>query len=164
MRPRFTYTKQKPETMYFYNTAPVYSLNLKDGTSKEKKKIKVRTAVTVLGKAIPREDTDYQDYYYKIKTSSGETYYAKTETLNSVKPAPFNTNYKSNKGYKKMSEKYQKKVDKIMRNFVISYDEMGYVWNMIGSDTIIEWMDYGYSWEHIAETAECVTTPHEMGS
>ena len=59
-----------------------------------------------------------------------------------------------------MSEKYQKKVDKIMRNFIITYDEMGYVWNMIGPDTIIEWMDYGDSWEQIVRSAERVTGDH----
>ena len=99
--PRYTYKKQKPQTMYFYNTAYTYSLNLRTASKKWEKKIKVRTKVTVLGKAIPNEATGYHDYYYKIKTSDGNIYYVKTEVLNSNKPAPFNTDYKNNKGYKK---------------------------------------------------------------
>lgn len=161
MSPRYIYKKQEPQTMYFYNTAYVYSINCKTGSRKVKKKIKVRTAVTVLGTVSPSEAWDGYDYY-KIKNSAGNIYYVSTGVLDPNKPAPFNTDYKKTKRYKKISEKYQKKVDKIMSNYVITFDDLLYVSSLIGADTLIEWVNEGDSWEDIVSSAEWATTPHQL--
>ena len=157
--PRYIFEKQEPQTAYFYNTAYVYSLNLRNGMTEEEKKIKVRTKVTVLGTAIS-QDSRFTNTYYKIKTAAGNIYYVKIEMLGIDKPAPFNTDYKNHARYSKITKKYQKNVDKIMSNYVITFDDLLYVSSLIGADTLIEWTNDGLSWESIVSSAERVTGDH----
>ena len=98
----------------------------------EEEKIEVRTKVTVLGTAIS-QDSRFSDTYYK-----------------------------NHAHYKKITKKYQKKVDKIMSNYVIAFADFLYVSSLIGADTLIEWTNDGLSWESIVNSAEIVTTPRPL--
>ena len=68
------------------------------------------------------------------------------------------SNYKEDSRYKKLPAALKKRADKVMNKYPnIKYQEFLDVTDMIGIDTLEEWMADGYSWGQIVKSAERVT-------
>lgn len=68
------------------------------------------------------------------------------------------SNYKEDSRYKKLPAALKKRADKVMNKFPsITYQEFLDVTDMVGIDTLEEWMADGFAWDEIVETAEKVT-------
>ena len=62
--------------------------------------------------------------------------------------------YKEYPGYKKLSTKEKKTVEKIMNKYDITYEELAVPWRLVGLDTVTEWANDGVTWDRIVAMAE----------
>ena len=70
------------------------------------------------------------------------------------------SNYKEYPGYKKLSTKDKKTVEKIMNKYDITYEELAVPWRLVGLDTVTEWANDGATWDSIVKMAERATGDH----
>lgn len=174
-----TSTKTKETTVnitrYTNKKVSTYS---KAGSGKKVKTLAKGTKIKLVAKATVKGKT-----YYKLSKSSG-TQWVIGSALSKTKPKTTsattgssgsssntskdantsknnsNTNssksqaYKNDSRYKKLPSNFKKKVDKIIGKYNVTYDELAVPWDLVGLETVEEWMNDGATWDSIVKMAE----------
>ena len=172
---------KKSKKMYVKKKVSTYKQP--SSTAKKVKTLNKGKSVVVIGKATDSKDRTW----YQIKTTSGKQFViasalskSKPKTTSSSSSSSTSnqnnnnsnsstsknntskntSNYKEYPGYKKLSTKDKKTVEKIMNKYDITYEELAVPWRLVGLDTVTEWANDGATWDSIVKMAERATGDH----
>ena len=175
---------KKSKKMYVKKKVSTYKEP--SSTAKKVKTLNKGKSVVVIGKATDSKGRAW----YQIKTTSGKQFII-ASALSKTKPKTTSattgssstsnqnnnnsnsstsknntsknkSNYKEDSRYKKLPASWKKRVDKVMNKYPsITYQDLADVTDMVGLDTVEQWMANGDSWDEIVRSAEW-TIEHEL--